>query len=170
MCIRDRFDTVINLPADQVTIGGSIGNPDGAATPTTQLNVGTGGEVISNFNTRFRVNGGVEANISGGNVGSFFAANNGSSVNFSGGSFGEDFNANDGSTVNISGGSFDRDFNANSGSDVSISGGNFGFDFTANAGSGVELVGGEFALNGNCLLYTSPSPRDRTRSRMPSSA
>ena len=26
------------------------------------------------------------------------------------------------------------------------------------------------AENGNCLLYTSPSPRDRTRSRMPSSA
>ena len=26
------------------------------------------------------------------------------------------------------------------------------------------------ALPGNCLLYTSPSPRDRTRSRMPSSA
>ena len=25
-------------------------------------------------------------------------------------------------------------------------------------------------LNFNCLLYTSPSPRDRTRSRMPSSA
>ena len=25
-------------------------------------------------------------------------------------------------------------------------------------------------LNGVCLLYTSPSPRDRTRSRMPSSA
>ena len=24
--------------------------------------------------------------------------------------------------------------------------------------------------NGACLLYTSPSPRDRTRSRMPSSA
>ena len=24
--------------------------------------------------------------------------------------------------------------------------------------------------NGICLLYTSPSPRDRTRSRMPSSA
>ena len=27
-----------------------------------------------------------------------------------------------------------------------------------------------FAALGNCLLYTSPSPRDRTRSRMPSSA
>ena len=27
-----------------------------------------------------------------------------------------------------------------------------------------------FHLSGNCLLYTSPSPRDRTRSRMPSSA
>ena len=26
------------------------------------------------------------------------------------------------------------------------------------------------AENLNCLLYTSPSPRDRTRSRMPSSA
>ena len=27
-----------------------------------------------------------------------------------------------------------------------------------------------FDANGGCLLYTSPSPRDRTRSRMPSSA
>ena len=26
------------------------------------------------------------------------------------------------------------------------------------------------AKTGDCLLYTSPSPRDRTRSRMPSSA
>ena len=31
------------------------------------------------------------------------------------------------------------------------------------AGAGVDEAGG-------CLLYTSPSPRDRTRSRMPSSA
>ena len=28
----------------------------------------------------------------------------------------------------------------------------------------------DIALNYACLLYTSPSPRDRTRSRMPSSA
>ena len=27
-----------------------------------------------------------------------------------------------------------------------------------------------FVMSGGCLLYTSPSPRDRTRSRMPSSA
>ena len=27
-----------------------------------------------------------------------------------------------------------------------------------------------YAKSNNCLLYTSPSPRDRTRSRMPSSA
>ena len=27
-----------------------------------------------------------------------------------------------------------------------------------------------YGLTRNCLLYTSPSPRDRTRSRMPSSA
>ena len=32
-------------------------------------------------------------------------------------------------------------------------------------------VGGvEFICANTCLLYTSPSPRDRTRSRMPSSA
>ena len=31
----------------------------------------------------------------------------------------------------------------------------------------VEIVGGDVLA---CLLYTSPSPRDRTRSRMPSSA
>ena len=30
--------------------------------------------------------------------------------------------------------------------------------------------GGVFVMNLACLLYTSPSPRDRTRSRMPSSA
>ena len=30
--------------------------------------------------------------------------------------------------------------------------------------------GGRLGLVWNCLLYTSPSPRDRTRSRMPSSA
>ena len=29
---------------------------------------------------------------------------------------------------------------------------------------------GSIELDNNCLLYTSPSPRDRTRSRMPSSA
>ena len=33
------------------------------------------------------------------------------------------------------------------------------------------VIGSEVAGRGNrCLLYTSPSPRDRTRSRMPSSA
>ena len=33
-----------------------------------------------------------------------------------------------------------------------------------------EVDDGSIAMNNNCLLYTSPSPRDRTRSRMPSSA
>ena len=32
------------------------------------------------------------------------------------------------------------------------------------------LICGLSALYNDCLLYTSPSPRDRTRSRMPSSA
>ena len=34
-----------------------------------------------------------------------------------------------------------------------------------------DLVGYQIEVHGHtCLLYTSPSPRDRTRSRMPSSA
>ena len=37
---------------------------------------------------------------------------------------------------------------------------------TANA----NLASGQVELLARCLLYTSPSPRDRTRSRMPSSA
>ena len=32
------------------------------------------------------------------------------------------------------------------------------------------LRGNHYHKNSTCLLYTSPSPRDRTRSRMPSSA
>src|SRR5665811_649820 len=35
---------------------------------------------------------------------------------------------------------------------------------------GLEIVRGLGEQNMRCLLYTSPSPRDRTRSRMPSSA
>src|SRR5664280_1803333 len=35
----------------------------------------------------------------------------------------------------------------------------------------MKMLMNEYRLNhGTCLLYTSPSPRDRTRSRMPSSA
>ena len=33
-----------------------------------------------------------------------------------------------------------------------------------------KLDGVEYVILESCLLYTSPSPRDRTRSRMPSSA
>ena len=40
---------------------------------------------------------------------------------------------------------------------------------TQEAGVGV-FPDREFAQPGNCLLYTSPSPRDRQKSRMPSSA
>ena len=39
-------------------------------------------------------------------------------------------------------------------------------------GAGIAVVGAGLGIGriGGCLLYTSPSPRDRTRSRMPSSA
>ena len=47
-------------------------------------------------------------------------------------------------------------------------------DIVADIGSGTGISSKLFLENGNtvygCLLYTSPSPRDRTRSRMPSSA
>ena len=33
-----------------------------------------------------------------------------------------------------------------------------------------DMYGGTSATSGGCLLYTSPSPRDRQKSRMPSSA
>ena len=38
------------------------------------------------------------------------------------------------------------------------------------SGAGIELGTWLAGLFTGCLLYTSPSPRDRTRSRMPSSA
>ena len=34
----------------------------------------------------------------------------------------------------------------------------------------IKYPRGELGQSSGCLLYTSPSPRDRTRSRMPSSA
>ena len=37
-------------------------------------------------------------------------------------------------------------------------------------GVGFTINGKGYIVGGTCLLYTSPSPRDRTRSRMPSSA
>ena len=41
----------------------------------------------------------------------------------------------------------------------------------SNAGGDSAALGKRLDANlANCLLYTSPSPRDRTRSRMPSSA
>ena len=33
-----------------------------------------------------------------------------------------------------------------------------------------DINSGVYTQSNTCLLYTSPSPRDRTRSRMPSSA
>ena len=42
--------------------------------------------------------------------------------------------------------------------------------FVLSNGHGSMLLYSLLHLSGYCLLYTSPSPRDRTRSRMPSSA
>ena len=49
-----------------------------------------------------------------------------------------------------------------------------GVDLTVGEGEIVVLLGsngtGKSTLNNTCLLYTSPSPRDLSTSRMPSSA
>ena len=49
-----------------------------------------------------------------------------------------------------------------------------GFGLTMTCASHVQDIGkgfpGQLGVYSDCLLYTSPSPRDRTRSRMPSSA
>jgi endonuclease/exonuclease/phosphatase family metal-dependent hydrolase len=53
---------------------------------------------------------------------------------------------------------------------IDFAGGDYGIAilsrFPADSSKSIRL----YALEGGCLLYTSPSPRDRTRSRMPSSA
>ena len=41
---------------------------------------------------------------------------------------------------------------------------------TFSSGAELNLQGVNLNSGSSCLLYTSPSPRDRTRSRMPSSA
>ena len=45
----------------------------------------------------------------------------------------------------------------------------FRLDFVKNYGAAFNIFSGSRVFL-SCLLYTSPSPRDRTRSRMPSSA
>ena len=45
-----------------------------------------------------------------------------------------------------------------------------GISFKVNQGSIVTILGSNGAGKTTCLLYTSPSPRDPNRSRMPSSA
>ena len=50
---------------------------------------------------------------------------------------------------------------------------NLGVATKAAVDAGIPVFGSDAAYLGDtgaCLLYTSPSPRDRTRSRMPSSA
>ena len=48
-----------------------------------------------------------------------------------------------------------------------ISGEYFGFDVFEEV---FKVINERASTNDDCLLYTSPSPRDRQKSRMPSSA
>ena len=44
------------------------------------------------------------------------------------------------------------------------------YDVTRMSAGAFFMLGAAYALSKGCLLYTSPSPRDRSLSRMPSSA
>ena len=56
-------------------------------------------------------------------------------------------------------------------SNITVTPDNFKMPFRAAQGNISDANGNLLMVsNGCCLLYTSPSPRDRTRSRMPSSA
>ena len=59
--------------------------------------------------------------------------------------------------------------------DISISGACLQLDYAVPVNTVIRITYSKGILEGTirycvCLLYTSPSPRDRTRSRMPSSA
>ena len=85
-------------------------------------------------------------------------------LNFTGGLTATDDSVNDQSDISISDGGVDTDQLAD--------------DAVTNAKMAVNSVDSDQYVDasidhihlGTCLLYTSPSPRDRTRSRMPSSA
>ena len=62
-----------------------------------------------------------------------------------------------------------REFLARSGAGL-IAGTALWHGLPADARAAAKLQTAPSALSTTCLLYTSPSPRDRTRSRMPSSA
>ena len=81
----------------------------------------------------------------------------------------------------------DNDASGSWGHSLYIDGGTLGFDFTVDGGSVIRLDSSVVVTDGDwhnvvvvrgedyvelwfCLLYTSPSPRDLSTSRMPSSA
>ena len=61
-------------------------------------------------------------------------------------------------------------YNRGQGTRVAVEAGSVEIIATSDINKSVLLKQGEMLYFQNCLLYTSPSPRDRTRSRMPSSA
>ena len=68
-----------------------------------------------------------------------------------------------GSNAQLANLSVDQNINATG----SVAVGTQGYQYIDATGAATTLSG---SFSGSCLLYTSPSPRDRTRSRMPSSA
>ena len=74
-----------------------------------------------------------------------------------------------GQNVTISGGDTVRVMAINTGQTVALKALTIANGYDLLSGGGVENAGTLNVIN-TCLLYTSPSPRDRTRSRMPSSA
>ena len=175
----------------EVNITGGLVDNALEAFSGSEINISGG--TLSAFAATFP---GSVVNISGGSVGISFEAGPFSEVNISGGTVGRAFEALGNSEVNISGGSVGHLFEASSTSNVELIGGEFQLNGTAFSGPTISLNFGDvftgtladgsafifvdkdlFAVSlrdgdsiSNCLLYTSPSPRDKRQSRMPSSA
>ena len=73
-----------------------------------------------------------------------------------------------GTSLPVSFGAFDAEISGASNANITTN--NTAGSLTYNISSQGQYGLATAASDGTCLLYTSPSPRDRTRSRMPSSA
>ena len=71
--------------------------------------------------------------------------------------------------VSLPDGSYTLDLSAWKGQSATLSCSYIGMESVERTIASLES-GAAYAWDWHCLLYTSPSPRDRTRSRMPSSA
>ena len=145
---------------------GAYGNSDGVVYTVTGSNYNTASDFVTAFNTAKNSNSSAAASItwtvaSSNDISSFYVCN---------------YHSNMGNTITVTGGT---DTDAPTNTSISIDGGAANTTSTSvtltlaatdNVGVNGYFVSESSSTPSACLLYTSPSPRDATLSRMPSSA